>query len=43
MKSVALSGNANDFNEGLFKYLLFFAENAGTENIWSEADKDLKA
>ena len=48
MKSVALLGNANksdanDFNEGLFKYLLFVAKNAGTENIWSEADKDLKA
>ena len=48
MKSVALSGNANksdanDFNEGLFKYLLFVAKNAGTKNIWSEADKDLKA
>jgi hypothetical protein len=48
MKSVALSGNANksdanDFNEGLFKYLLFVAKNAGTKNIWSEADKDLNA
>jgi hypothetical protein len=48
MKSVALSGNANksdanDFNESLFKYLLFVAKNAGMENIWSEADKDLKA
>jgi hypothetical protein len=33
MKSVALSGNANksdanNFNEGLFKYLLFVAKNA---------------
>ena len=44
MKSVALSGNANDFNEGLFKYLFFVANNAGMmENIWSEPDKDLKA
>ena len=38
MKSVALSGNANksdanNFNEGLFKYLLIVAKNAGTENI----------
>jgi hypothetical protein len=48
MKSVALSGNANkndanDFNAGLFKYLLFVSKNAGTKNIWSDADKDLKA
>jgi hypothetical protein len=49
MKSVALSGNANEsdannFNEGLFKYLLFVANNAGMmENIWSEPDKNLKA
>ena len=48
MKSVALSGNANksdanDFNEGLFKYLLFVAKDAGRKNIWSEADKDLMA
>jgi hypothetical protein len=48
MKSAALSGNANesdanDFNEGLFKYLLFVANNAGMmENIWAEPDKDLK-
>ena len=49
MKSVALLGNANesdanDFNEGLLKYLLFVANNADMmENIWSEPDKDLKA
>ena len=48
MKSVALSGDANksdanDFNAGLFKYLLFVAKNGGTKNIWSETDKDLKA
>ncbi len=48
MKSVALSGNANksdanDFNTGLFKYLLFVSKNAGTKNTWSDADKDLKA
>ncbi len=48
MKSVALLGNAdksdaNDFNAGLFKYLLFVSKNAGTKNIWSDADKDLKA
>jgi hypothetical protein len=49
MNAVALSGNANksdatgDFNAGLYKYLLFVATNAGTEIIWSEADKDLKA
>jgi hypothetical protein len=49
MESVALSGNANEsdangFNEGLFKYLLFVANNADMmENIWSEPDKDLKA
>jgi hypothetical protein len=48
MKLVALSGNANmsdanEFNAGLFKYLLFVSKNAGTKNIWSDADKDLKA
>jgi hypothetical protein len=48
MKSVALLGNANksdanNFNAGLFKYLLFVAKNAGMKNIWSDADKDLKA
>ncbi len=48
MKSIALLGNANksdanNFNEGLFKYLLFVAKNSGTKNIWSETVKDLKA
>ena len=48
MNAVTLSGNANkrdadNFNAGLFKYLLFIVINAGTENIWSEADKELKA
>jgi hypothetical protein len=48
MKSVALSGNANksdanNFNGGLLKYLLFVSKNAGTKNIWSDANKDLKA
>jgi hypothetical protein len=40
----ANESDANDFNEGLFKYLLFAANNAGMmENIWCEPDKDLKA
>jgi hypothetical protein len=48
MNAVTLLGNAkkcdaNNLNAGLFKYLLFVAINAGTENIWSEADKNLKA
>jgi hypothetical protein len=48
MNAVTLSGNANksdanDFHAGLFKYLLFIAINTGTENIWSEADIELKA
>jgi hypothetical protein len=49
MNAVPLSGNANksdaagNFSAGLYKYLLFVATNAGTEIIWSEADKDLKA
>jgi hypothetical protein len=49
MNAVALLCNANksdaagDFNASLYKYFLFVATNAGTEIIWSEADKDLKA
>jgi hypothetical protein len=48
MNAVALSDNANksdanDFNASLFKYLLFVTINAGTENIWSKANKELKA
>jgi hypothetical protein len=48
MNAVTLLGNANmsdedDFNAGLFKYLLFVASNAGKETIfWSEADQELK-
>jgi hypothetical protein len=33
----------NQKSDNLFKYLLFVAKNAGTKNIWSDADKDLKA
>jgi hypothetical protein len=49
MNAVALSGNnasksdAGNFNAGLFKYLLIVAIDTGTENIWSEANKELKA
>ena len=44
MHICANESDANDFNEGLFKYLLFAAYNAGMmENIWCEPDKDLKA
>jgi hypothetical protein len=48
MNAVPLSGNAKksdtiNFHASLFKYLLFIAINVGTENIWSEADKKLKA
>lgn len=33
----------DDFNAGLFKYLLFIASNVGKEIIvWSEADPELK-
>ena len=49
MNAFALSsGNVNksdddDFNAGLFKYLLFDASNVGKEIIvWSETDPELK-
>ncbi len=49
MKGVTLSGDANnnganDFNAGLFQYLLFIASNASNLEVidWSEADQELK-
>ena len=49
MKGVTLSGDANnndanDFNAGLFHYLLFNASNASSPEVidWSEANQELK-
>ncbi len=49
MKGVTLSGDANnndtnDFNAGLFQYLLFIASNASSPEVidWSEANQELK-
>jgi hypothetical protein len=48
MKGVILSGDANnndtnDFNAGLFQYLLFIANNASNLKVidWSEANQEL--
>ena len=44
LSSGVVNKNDNDdFNAGLFKYLLFVASNVGKEIIvWSEADPELK-
>jgi hypothetical protein len=49
MKGVTLLGDANnndanDFNAGLFQYLLFNASNASSPGVidWSEANQELK-
>ncbi len=48
MNAVALTDHANkhdagNFNANLFQYILFIANKADTDTIWSEANGKLKA